>query len=300
MKKGFKRILCQILAVMLVFSAFSQIVPEASAASYSSLSGLYELRPSNATSTRLDVSGGSTKNKANIQIYTSNHTLAQQFYLVEAAEAGKYYYIVSKVSGKVLDVSGGKGKSNDNVIQYTNKRGKNQQWKFISTSGGYYIVPRVNESLALTATGQGSGSNVCVQTRVNNKKSQIWQIAKSKVVSGLSGCTMSNPKALSATFSINTTGKNAEFTVDPLAQDVLSGVYKTTSKCNLKITISSGGKIIKTQNITKSRTIDIPKGYSNIVVKISENSGIIAQGDNFAGGVVACQLTELKNCVMAQ
>lgn len=297
MKKSFKRILCHILAVVLVFSAFLQIVPEANAASYTSLSGLYELRPSNATSTRLDVSGGSTKDKANIQIYTSNHTLAQQFYLVEAAEKGKYYYIVSKVSGKVLDVSGGKGKSGDNVIQYKNKRGKNQQWKLIPTNGGYYIVPRINESLALTATGRGSGANVCVQTRTSNK-SQIWQLGKSNVVSGLTGCTMSNPKSLSATFSINTTGNRAKFTVDPLTQDVFSGVYKTTS-CNFKITIYSGGKVIKTQNITESWQIDIPKGYSNVVVRVSENTGIIARGDNLKGGVVACQLTSLKNCVMA-
>lgn len=79
------------------------------------------------TSMVLDVTNGSTKDGANIQLYKKNATNAQLFRFVKSSKDG-YYYIVNKGSGKAIDVQGGGTTSGTNVQQYTRNNTQAQRW----------------------------------------------------------------------------------------------------------------------------------------------------------------------------
>lgn len=127
--------------------------------------GPYTMIPKCAPRTRLDVSGASAEDGANVQIYTSNSTAAQQWELTYLNNG--YYKITSKASGKVLDVAGASTEAGANVQQYTSNGTNAQQWMLKDAGNGYYyIVPKVNTGLCLDVAGAGSadGTNVGIYT----------------------------------------------------------------------------------------------------------------------------------------
>ena len=66
-------------------------------------------------------------------------------------EAGVYYRIIAKHSGKALDVSGGvEGRANGiPVVQYDAVGGANQFFKFVSVGDGYYRIIAKHSGKAL-------------------------------------------------------------------------------------------------------------------------------------------------------
>ena len=76
----------------------------------------------------LDVSGGSQKDRANIQLYDTNNTCAQLWRIV--ANEDDTYTFVSSCSDKVLDVSGGSARNEANVQLYSLNNTKAQKWIF--------------------------------------------------------------------------------------------------------------------------------------------------------------------------
>ena len=130
----------------------------------------------------LDVSGGSNKNGANVQIYTPNHTGAQFFVLTYRKDGTAQ--ILSKWSGKSLDVKNGTVASGTNIQQYTDNDSRAQSWT-IETDGGSatyngdsyptYTVKIVNSNLAMDIAGgsMASGTNVRVYT-ANGTEAQQW------------------------------------------------------------------------------------------------------------------------------
>lgn len=133
-------------------------------------------KPACAANTRLDVSGGSTKSQANVQIYTANNTLSQQFELRPAGNG--YYVIVSLVSGKVLDVCGGVAKPGTNIWQYDYNGTDSQLFGFVNAGDGYvYIVSKLNHNLCLDVSSGGSTSGLNVQVYArNNTAAQKWML----------------------------------------------------------------------------------------------------------------------------
>lgn len=85
----------------------------------------------------VDVRGGSTQDKATIQLYRSNNSGAQRWRL-EQGSAG--YYIVNVASGKVLDVTGGKTASGTRVQLYTKNKTLAQMWEPVACENGGYIL----------------------------------------------------------------------------------------------------------------------------------------------------------------
>lgn len=77
----------------------------------------------------VDVSGGSQRDGANIQLYQMNGTDAQLFKFVRSEEQG-CYYIINKGSGKALDVQGGGTEAGTNVQLYSQNRTQAQKWRF--------------------------------------------------------------------------------------------------------------------------------------------------------------------------
>ena len=130
----------------------------------------------------LDVSGGSNKNGANVQIYTPNHTGAQFFVL--SYRKDNTAQILSEWSGKSLDIENGTVASGTNIQQYTDNDTRAQSW-VIATDGGSatyngdsyptHTVKIVNSDLAMDIAGgaMASGTNVRVYTS-NGTEAQQW------------------------------------------------------------------------------------------------------------------------------
>ena len=78
--------------------------------------GYFTLSPAcNSTGKVLDIAGGSSSSGANVQLYSSNGTLAQLF----SFEYHDGYYVIPNVkSQKALDVDGGKLVPGTNVQQW--------------------------------------------------------------------------------------------------------------------------------------------------------------------------------------
>ncbi len=138
--------------------------------------GVYTLTPKCAPSACLDVDNGGKASKTNIQIYRSNGTASQKFKFAYVGNG--YYTIEAMVSGKMLDVSGGKRDSKTNVWQYTSNGTIAQHWKLVDAGDGYYyLIPELNDDLALDVSGGGSKNktNVWVYTR-NQSDAQKWKL----------------------------------------------------------------------------------------------------------------------------
>ena len=76
----------------------------------------------------IDVYGGLTRNGANVQLYSSNGTAAQQYSLTYLGEG--WYKILNVKAGKALDIAGGSRKSGTNIQLYTDNGTNAQKWRF--------------------------------------------------------------------------------------------------------------------------------------------------------------------------
>ena len=85
-----------------------------------------------------DISSGSKKDKANLQLYSSNNSNAQKFRFIYCGNG--FYKIRNYNSGKYLHVSNSAPVNGGNVFQYHDKNIRAQKWRFIDGgNGGYYI-----------------------------------------------------------------------------------------------------------------------------------------------------------------
>lgn len=100
--------------------------------------GVYTIASSSSRSLVLDVAGGSSYNKANIQIYGSNNTDSQRFYVHEVGN--KTYILISLTSGKVLEVDGGRTYDGANVCQNAYDGSEHQKWWFTKDEKGNYTI----------------------------------------------------------------------------------------------------------------------------------------------------------------
>lgn len=140
--------------------------------------GTYTLTPACATGSRLDIAGASTDSGANVQLYSANDTIAQEFTIESVGKP--YYRIVAKCSEMVLDVQGALTDSGTNVMQYPHHGGTNQKWIFVDAGGGYYYIrPANNTNLSLDVWNGDSadGTNIWVYNN-NQTNAQKWKLNK--------------------------------------------------------------------------------------------------------------------------
>lgn len=124
----------------------------------------------------LDIKNGSKKNKANIQLYKNNNTLAQSF-IIQSTNQG-YYTITNVASGKVLDVANASKKKGANVWQYEWNGTYAQQWKIEFDKNGYATISsRLTPSKVLDIANASykNGTNVRMWDS-NNTNAQRWII----------------------------------------------------------------------------------------------------------------------------
>ena len=164
--------------------------PEPTPEPFEDLSGVYFLRVDIGGQDRvLDVSGGSTKSGANVQIYTKNRSAAQRF-LLDYADDG-YYRIVNLQSGKVLDVAGGSKVNGTNIWQYVWNGSDAQLWSLEENGGGYSIVSKASGKVLDVAGGSNrAGTNVQLYDS-NQTAAQTWYLDEAeedRIITHLSEC----------------------------------------------------------------------------------------------------------------
>ncbi|WP_164520710.1 RICIN domain-containing protein [Bifidobacterium callimiconis] len=138
--------------------------------------GTYKVSTKLKDSAVLDVTGASSDNGANVQLYGSNGTAAQTWTV--SHDDNGYVTFTNANSGKVLDVSGGTANSGVNVQQYDSNGTTAQKWVVIKQSDGSYAIrsaANAKDEIVLDVTGASStnGTNVQVYSS-NNSKAQRW------------------------------------------------------------------------------------------------------------------------------
>ena len=140
------------------------------------LSGPYTIRTIiNGVSRCLDVSGASTANCANVQLYDRNATNAQKWTFKKIGKG--LYNIVCACSGKVLDVSGASTANSANAWQYASNGTKAQQWRAIKNLDGTYTFACLCSGKVLDIAGALNirGRNVA-QYQSNNTIAQKFEL----------------------------------------------------------------------------------------------------------------------------
>ncbi len=102
----------------------------------------YEIETKLNSNKVVDISGGSTQNAANAQIWDADNVNQQRF-IFEALSTDTYK-ITAKHSNKALTVA-----SNNNVYQATYAGDIEQQWKIVEQGAGYYNLISKANGLAL-------------------------------------------------------------------------------------------------------------------------------------------------------
>ena len=143
-------------------------------ASYSDYSGDYYISSSVDDGRCIDVSGGSSANGANIQLYTSNGTHAQKFTLVSE---GSGCYTIRTSFGKYLDVSGGCSLPGTNVQQYSGNGTNAQKWRICGNSDGTvtFISACGENVLDLSGGLAEDGDNIAIWS-YNGSGAQRWRL----------------------------------------------------------------------------------------------------------------------------
>ncbi len=125
--------------------------------------GTYSFSASSNYVEVIDVAGGSTSNKANVQLYASNATSAQLWKVTHDSEG---FVILTNVrSGKVLDIKDGICTPGANVQQFDYNGSDAQKWVAIKESDGTYtFVSALNKDYVLDLAGgsTANGSNLQV------------------------------------------------------------------------------------------------------------------------------------------
>lgn len=141
-----------------------------------------------------DISGGSTSDCANLQLYRDNNTDAQIF--VVTYQSDGYYIITNVNSGKAIDCAGGGNSIGTNIWQYTQNSTTAQRWKLTSVGNGYYTLTcKCNGLVADVSGGKvADGTNIQMYT-YNATDSQKFKFVATSASSSDSGISSSDAKS---------------------------------------------------------------------------------------------------------
>jgi GH25 family lysozyme M1 (1,4-beta-N-acetylmuramidase) len=123
----------------------------------------------------LDVAGAGTANNANLQIYQSNYTFAQRFWVRFDANTG-YYTITNVNAMKPLDVAGGRTVNGTNVAIYAANNTEAQRWTIVEDGQqGVYRLYSACSGLVLDVAGGRTVNGTNVHTYASNgTNAQKW------------------------------------------------------------------------------------------------------------------------------
>lgn len=134
-------------------------------------SGVYSVKAKGNTGYVTDIKSGSKDNGANVQLYKSNGSAAQQ--MVITADGKGYYVIGVMGSARVFDIAGGKIVPGTNVQQYAYNGTDAQKWALRVNGDGSFSFINKKSGLALDIAGgsYANGTNI----RVYRQSGQLPQ-----------------------------------------------------------------------------------------------------------------------------
>lgn len=137
------------------------------------VSGYWVLASAAGTSYVIDIAGGSLVNGGNVQVYTSNGSLAQKF--VINLNSDSTYTIKSAKTGKVLDVANGSAADGANIQQYKSNGSNAQKWTLLMDANGKVTFVNKASGKALDIAGGKAGNGKSVQQyKSNGTNAQKW------------------------------------------------------------------------------------------------------------------------------
>jgi GH43 family beta-xylosidase len=136
--------------------------------------GTYKIK-SKVTSQCLDVANRSTTVGLQLQQWTDNGTVAQQWVFTSLGNG--YYKITSVASGLCVDNAGGYQNAGNIMVQWTDNGTAAQQWRVQDMANGYFKLINKRSLLALNVPY----SNQTVGTKIeqwweNQYDAELWQI----------------------------------------------------------------------------------------------------------------------------
>lgn len=139
------------------------------------LSGAWTLQSPLAESLVLDVSGASTSDGANVQVWEGNGTAAQRFSF--QLDGAGFFEVRCFCSNKALDVSGGYLGNGGNVQQYRSNGTDAQRWVLSVDADGLVTLAARHSGLVLDVSGGSheNGANV-QQYASNGTLAQKWRL----------------------------------------------------------------------------------------------------------------------------
>lgn len=140
--------------------------------------GYYTINSSLNNSKVLDVTSGRKSNGTNIQLYSSNNTNAQIWYLKYTNNG--YYYITSALNPNTsLDLKSGNTASGTNIQLYKINNTDSQLWKLKDDGQGNITIisKRSNNCITLNNSSTTNGTNIQSNT-CNNQNNQKFKPTK--------------------------------------------------------------------------------------------------------------------------
>lgn len=128
--------------------------------------GFYTIRSFVNSNYVFDIAGGSNQNGANVQLYTSNDSVAQKFAIKKNSD--NTYTIENLASGKVLDVAGGGTQNGTNVWQHAANGTCAQKWTFLKNADDSYTIKSSCSGKVLDIAGGSIRNNGNVQIYESN------------------------------------------------------------------------------------------------------------------------------------
>lgn len=183
--------------------------------------GIYVIHSALDDTKVIDLSGGSKKCDANIQLYSENGKTPQKF-VIEYTDDGMYS-IISYHSGMAVAVKDNKNLNKTNVLQFFPTGEITQKWKIVPTGKGYYNIVSCAGGKLLDVAGGNTANKTNIQIyQANGKSPQKFRFEK--------------------------VGEVEEFVKDE--REVENGTYVIASSLNEKMMVDlSGGSLYAGANI---------------------------------------------------
>jgi hypothetical protein len=130
--------------------------------------GVYNIIPKNCNNKAIEVNGGSSEDKAKLQLSEISDNESQQFKIKYNA-INQFYIISCLCSNKALTVN---YKDNNNIVQFKDHHGNSQQWHIVSVGNNYEIISEYNDIL-WEVNGDNIGSNISCKPRTGELNQQF-------------------------------------------------------------------------------------------------------------------------------
>ena len=224
---------------------------------YNPISKTYTIKAKHSNKV-LDVAGGGVRNGTNVQQFTSNGSLAQQWVLQDAGNG--YFYVMSKCNGLYLDVNNGKAEDGTNIQVYQGNRTTAQKFKFTKVpevkseeladgDGIYRMVTALENDKVLEIANASYDNFANVQIgKKENKQQQRFEMKYNKELNTYTIMAVHSGKVLDVAGGNLRSGTNVQqfesngsLAQQWVLQDAGNGYFYIMSKCNdLYLDVSTG------------------------------------------------------------